>query len=678
MAPDSRPVEKKTTCPLDCPDSCGLVATVAGGQVTALSGDPEHPYTAGTICRKMRRYPQRLHSPERILHPGIRVGAKGEGKFARISWDEALALLAGRLDEIRQAAGGEAILRYSYAGNMGVINRFAGHALFHKLGATGLDETICSATASAGWERQCAALPGAPPERAADATLIVAWGINIRVSCQHFWRYVAAARKKGGQLLVIDPYRNATAAHADHYLPVRPAGDSALALGTIKALIETGLLDRERLAGNSVGFDRLERSLASLSWQEIVTESGLGQAEIEQLARQLTATPRLFFRLGMGLSRNSRGGMAVRAIASLAACLGLFDGGPGRGVLLTSRAFRGDTARLTYPELAPPGVRRVNMVQLAHALNRLEPPLRALMVYNSNPASVAPDGAMIRRGLAREDLFTVVHEQLLTPTARYADLLLPATTFLENRDLYTSYGHFYLRVAEPVLPPLGEARSNFDFFQDLAREMGLTDPPFLQTLEERLSDYLAGLQGIPPGVETADILAGRLVHSTFSGTDAVGGDGRPFSFTALAADGSPTVASLGPAGESADPDLQLRYPYQLLSPPHPELLNSTFGERFPGEIGELLVHPADAAACQLRDGGEVLLENHRGSTLRRVRVSADTRPGVVVAEGIFWEESARVGGINDLTSEKLADFGGGATFHEARVTLRRCCRKEPG
>jgi anaerobic selenocysteine-containing dehydrogenase len=673
-----RPVVKKTICPLDCPDSCGLVAHLVNGRVAALAGDPDHPYTAGSICRKMRRYPERVYSPERVLYPGIRVGTKGEGKFARISWDEALSLLAERLLEIRDRDGGQAILRYSYAGNMGHLNRFAGHALFHKLGATHLEETICSAAAAAGWDRQCGPIAGSPPEKAAEAELIVAWGINIRVTNQHFWRYVATARKRGGQLLVIDPYRNATAAKADHYLPVKPAGDSALALGLIKALDEAGLLERERLARTSTGFVRLEDSLRRLGWEEIVRESGLARELIEQLARRLAGTPRLFFRLGIGLSRNSRGGMAVRAIASLAACLGLFDGGPGRGILLSSRAFRGDTARLTYPELAPPGGRRVNMVQLGHALNRLEPPLRALVVYNSNPASVAPDGAMVRQGLAREDLFTVVHEQLLTPTALYADLLLPATTFLENRDLYTAYGHFYLGVVAPVIAPLGEARSNFDFFQDLARVMGFTDPPFRQTLEERLSHYLEGLQGIPAEADLATVLSGTLVKSTFSHNDGPCLAGGRFPFVSGDDQLSPAVASLLPAGEFDDPDLQTRYPYRLLSPPHPGLLNSTFGERFPGEIGELLVHPDDAAHCRLEDGAEVLLQNHRGGSVRRVRVSTATQPGVVVAEGIFWSESAQMGGINDLTSQRVADLGGGATFHEARVAMVPYRRESAG
>jgi anaerobic selenocysteine-containing dehydrogenase len=341
-------------------------------------------------------------------------------------------------------------------------------------------------------------------------------------------------------------------------------------------------------------------------------------------------------------------------------------------VLLSSRAFRADTTRLTCPELAPPNLRRINMVQLGHALNRLEPPLKALMVYNSNPASVTPDGTMVRRGLAREDLFTVVHEQVMTPTARYADLLLPATTFLENRDIYTGYGHFYLRVVEPVIAPLGEARSNFALFQDLAKAMGFSDPPFRQSLEERLRHYLAGIDGIPSGIDPATVLAGELVQSSYGRVDVstlevIGG-----RFPFAVGDGTTDAAipCLGKAGEYDDPDLRARFPLRLLSPPHRDLLNSTFGERFANQCGEVLVHPEDARRSCLVDQEEALLVNHRGSSRRRVRVTTDTREGVVVAEGIFWSgDSATDGGINDLTSGKLADMGGGATFHEARVAL---------
>ncbi len=670
--------EKKTICPLDCPDTCGMIATVQGGRVTSLNGDKEHPYTNGFICRKMRRYPERLYGEHRVLYPQLRVGKKGEGRFCRIGWDEALDILADRLADIRGRFGGEAILPYSYAGNMGAVNRFAGYPFFHRLGATQLDQTICSAAAGAGWSCQCGDLPGCPPENAAEAELIVAWGINIKVTNIHFWPYVAAARKKGGRLLVIDPYCNETAKAADRHLAVLPGGDLALALGVLKALVDGDLLDRAFLARETEGFDRLAESLHSEDWPSLTRESGVSRPAMEELATLLAGSAKTFIRIGIGLSRHSRGGMAVRAIASLAGALGLFAGGQGRGVLLSSGAFRGDKRKLTWPSLAPGDTRTVNMIHLGHALTALQPPVRALFVYNANPVSVSPDGSLVRLGLAREDLFTVVHEQVLTPTARYADLLLPATTFLENHDIYTAYGHFYLGVAQQVIEPVGEAKSNFDLFQSLAQKMGFTDRAFYQSCEERIADYLDDMPGLPEGC-AARVLAGHPVHSTNSckeGRVLVGRRGK-FSFVRETLGPEPQVACLTRAGEFADPDLLARFPFRLLVPPHADLLNSTFGERYPGRRGEVLVNPVDAAKWGVLDGAEVILENHRGRVARIARLTSDTRQGVLVAEGIFWPVDADDCAINDLTSQKLTDMGGGATFHETLVAVVQAGGFEP-
>lgn len=311
------------------------------------------------------------------------------------------------------------------------------------------------------------------------------------------------------------------------------------------------------------------------------------------------------------------------------------------------------------------------MIHLGHALTALQPPVHALFVYNANPASVNPDGALVRRGLMRDDLFTVVHEQVMTPTARYADLLLPATTFLENRDIYTAYGHFYLGVVDPVVGPVAEARSNFDLFQGLALKMGFTDRAFYQTCDERIADYLQGMPGLPEACAPAEILAGRLVHSAYSCSDGrvpVGRGGK-FSFATNAVGPEPQAACLTRAGEFADPDLLARFPFQLIIPPHADLLNSTFGERYPGRRGAVLIHPDDAAKWGIKDGEEVCLHNHRGRVVRLARLTTDTRQGVLVAEGIFWPVDEDDSAINDLTSQKLTDLGGGATFHETLVAI---------
>lgn len=668
---------KKSICPLDCPDSCGLVVTVSDGKVTSLQGDPGHPYTNGFICRKMRRYPDRLYDSERLLYPQIRVGKKGAGEFRRISWDESFEICSEKLLDIKKQFGGEAILPYSYAGNMGVVNRFAGYPLFHKLGTLQLDQTICSAAAVAGWNSHCSGIPGTPPENAAESDLIIAWGINVKVSNVHFWQYITTARKKGAKLVVIDPYRNQTAKSADIFIRVRPGGDSGLALGVCKLLVESDGIDRSFIETSTEGFEQLEKYLRQRDISQFIEESGVSREAIELLAESLKNSAKTFIRIGIGLSRNSRGAMSVRSITALAAVRGLFAGGEGRGLLLSSGAFSGNKELLVCRELQQKESRTVNMIHLAHALASKVSQIKALIVYNANPLSVNPDAAEVREGLARSDLFTVVHEQVMTPTAKYADLLLPATTFLENHDLYTAYGHFYLGVAAPVVAPLGEAKSNFDFFQELASRMGFEDPPFLETCQERIRAYLDSIKELAKETKAEDVTDGHYVRSTKS---MVNGDylikeGLKYRFQAFSEPTIPTHACIIPAGESQDPDLLTRFPLYLITPPHPDLLNSTFGERYMEYPGELLLHPDDARERKVHDGGAVIIRNNRGRARRIARITTDTDPGVVVAEGLYWpvsvaqEGEGEQAGINDLTSQKLTDLGGGATFHESLVEV---------
>lgn len=670
------PQYKKTICPLDCPDSCGLIATVENGKVTALSGDKDHPNTAGAICSKMRRYPERLYSSKRVLYPQLRVGRKGEGRFKRISWEEALDICAGKLLEIRDRFGAESILPYCYAGNMGALSRSAGFPFFNRLGASQLEQTICSAAASAGWKKQCNSIPGCPPENAGDAELIIAWGINIKVSNLHFWRYVQGARKKGAHLIVIDPYRNDTGKSADTFIPVKVGGDGALALGLLKVVMEEGLVDDTFVEEHTEGFVDLKTYLATRSLGEFAAESGVDEATIRALGAEIGTTTKTFMRIGIGLTRNSRGAMNVRCITALAASLGLFAGGAGRGVLLTSGGFKGDTEILNRSTLRTTPSRTVNMIHLGYALTGMKPPVKALVVYNSNPATVAPDSSSVRFGLAREDLFTVVHEQVMTPTAMYADLLLPATTFLENRDVYTAYGHFYMGVTAPVIEPVGEAWSNFEFFQALAKRCGFEDDGFKESFEERLKKYIASIEGIPGDVTEQHVLDGALVCSTKRCRD---GNVMEFStgrFNFSVKDGTidPLTPSLIRGGEFEDPDLQARFPLRLITPPHHDLLNSTFGEFHDGTEGLVLVHPVDAARFNVKDGGAVILANNRGRTVRKAKITEDTQEGLLVAEGLYWSMNSAItevqaGGINDLTSQKLTDMGRGATFHESLVTL---------
>ncbi len=576
-------ITKKTICPLDCPDSCGMLATIQDGKVMSLNGDPDHPYTNGFICSKMRRYPDRLYSPSRILFPQLRIGAKGEGRFKRISWDEAWDHIIPRMQSILNGYGGETVLPFSYAGNMGAVNRFAGFPLFHRMGAIQPKQTICSAAARGGWKLVCGDAGGSPPSVAGESDLIIAWGINIRVSNVHFWRYVQKARNAGARLLVIDPYENDTARLADDYIQVQPGGDVALALGVLKTLIDNDWLNHAFIARETEGFEQLSEYVRRTDMGQFESDSGVEHKNIELVASLLRRHPKTFIRIGVGLTRNSRGGMAIRAIASLAAACGLFDGQPGRGVLLFSGAFSGDSTKLTFDELSPRPGRIINMIHLGQALTSVAPPVKALIVYNANPVSVVPDGTAVRDGLCREDLFTIVHEQVMSPTARFADILLPATTFLENRDIYTAYGHFYLGIADRVIEPYGEAMSNFDFFQTFAGKMGYSDPPFSQSLEQRIRSYLSSISGTMEGFSPETCADGSYIESLYNRQDGslLARKGCRFRFVNADDPTLPPFACLTAGSEFDHPDLTSRFPYKLITPPNDKLLNSTFGELLP-------------------------------------------------------------------------------------------------
>lgn len=666
-----RRIRKKTVCPLDCPDTCGLVAEVENGKIVSLSGDKDHPYTAGVICRKMKNYPERVYGDKRILYPLKRVGKKGAAAFEQISWDEAYTILQDKIESITKQYGGEAILPFAYAGNMGAVNRFAGYPLFHKLGTSRMQETICSTAARAGWSAHCGNVSGTPPEVAEDAELIVIWGSNTKVTNLHFWQYVAKARKKQATIVVIDPYRNITAESADLYVQVNPAADSALALAIMKLMVDKGQQDYGFIHSSTLGFDDLKNYLDKTPLDLFVEKSGVDKPTIIELAGLLAGKRRTFIRLGIGMTRNGSAGMTIRSITSLAAMLGLFDGGAGRGVLLTSSAFKGDNEQLVFSELAEQETRLFNMVQLGNALKAKDPPVKMLFVYNANPLSVAPDSSLVREGLKSDDFFMVVHEQVMTPTARYGDLVLPATTFLENSDAHTAYGHFYFQKTEPVIEPRGEAKSNFTFFQELAEKLQFTDMPFQQSLEERIEMYCNSLIGLPERIKKDGVPAAIPILSTLhaQGEPVFSPDKTMYRFTQTDQPSLPKIPCLVNTSEFDDADSITRFPFKLITPPHMDLLNSTFGEKYTGNPGEVLIHPDDALGYSIKENDTVTLYNNRGWSRRIARISDATQQGLLVAEGIFWQYSGNLAGINDLTSQKLTDMGGGGTFHEARVAI---------
>ena len=489
-----------SACPYDCPDTCGLLAEVEGERLLAVRGDHAHPYSRGSLCPKMVHYERTVNHPDRLLYPQLRTGAKGEGKFRRATWDEAIELIAERWKELAAAHGAEAILPYSYAGTMGLVQRNAGHAFFHRLGASQLARTICSPAKDAGLKAIVGDTPGLDPSVVARGDLIVLWGVNAVATNLHLLPYVKEARKNGAVVWLIDTHRTATAAVVDRVFTVAPGSDGALCLGLIHLLARERLAAETFLAAEAQGWPELRAAvLADHPPARTAALTGLDEADLLELARGLSGARAPVIRIGEGLSRYGNGAMNVRSIAALAAVSGVMAKGGGffwgasSGSAFALSAF-------TRPDFMARPTRTINMNLLGQALNELDDPrVMSICVYASNPAAVAPDQNAVLRGLAREDLFTVVHERFLTDTARFADVLLPATTSLEHADLYRSYGHYVVQRARPAIPPRGEALPNWELFRRLARAFCFEGAPFdldadgvVDLLLDQPSPWLAG------------------------------------------------------------------------------------------------------------------------------------------------------------------------------------------
>jgi anaerobic selenocysteine-containing dehydrogenase len=646
---------------------CSVLITVEDGRISEFRGDPDHPFTRGFLCKKMRDYPEkRVHSKHRITRAMIRSGKKGSGEFRNIPLAEALDLTAERLKGIRSQYGPASILPYSYAGNMGLLSRFSGFPFFHRYGALRLKQTICSSTASEAWRLHYGEGPGSDPETARHADLIIAWGADIRTTNPHFWPIVSEARRSGARLVVIDPHRTATAKGADHHIPVLPSGDCALVSGVMRLLIEQDGLDSRFIADHTEGFDEWRIQIMSHSIEEYARISGTSLSDMNLLARLILDSKRTFLRIGTGPSRNTRGGVSIRAIACMAAALGLFDGTPGKGALLYPNAFQEDRDHLKRPDLMTANPDSFNMNQLGEALTVREPDVKGLFVYNSNPALVAPDRTRVIEGLLREDLFTVVHDQVMTQTAKYADILLPATVSYENHDLYISYGHFSMMATAPVLSAPGEAISNHDLFRELARRFGYTEEVFTQSAEEAIRRYLSTVRGLP--VKADEILPGVIYRSLFADAKRTPFKTRNGLFSFTGTDGATGAPSLIRALEFEDELLQKKYPFRLITPPSGDTLNSTFAELSDQVLESVLIHPEDADRLRIVDGATIKLYNDRGSLLGRAVIDTDTMRGVLIAhKPVMPNAENRYTSINNVTSARLSDIGEGSTFHESLV-----------
>ena len=676
-----------SVCPHDCPSCCSLVVTVDGGRLKSVTGNPDHPFTRGVICGKVREYAERVHSPLRVLMPLSRVGPKGAGDFAPISWDEAVATIAERWRAIIATDGAEAILPFSYAGSMGQVQYYAGHPLFHALGASRLDRTICVTTAYAGWRATVGAVTGNDSEQMVGADLVVLWGVNASYSTINVMTLVKQARARGAHVVAIDPYRTPTAENADEHLMVRPGTDAALALAVMHVLVAEGRIDRAYIARATAGFERLAEHLRSYSPAAVAPIVGLDADTIVRFARRYGASPRTFIRIGIGLSRHENGAMTCRTLACLPALTGAYADPNGGALLSTGGAFGFDYAVLERPDLMPtPAPRIINMIQLGRALTdpAMTPPVRGLYVYSSNPAAVCPDQTLVLRGLAREDLFTVVHEQVMTDTAHYADIVLPATTSMEHLDLYRSFGQLTLQLAQPVLPPQGEAKSNWQVMGLLARAMGAAEAHYAKGDEGLIREFLSKGDASVRGITWERLARDGWARAELPQPYMPFADGAPtpsgkveFYSPWLERLGLAPLPTYVPLSEGpGNRGLTARFPLQCIVPPNRFFLNSSFSqsERLRRRQGAPIAMLAgtDAAARGIGDGDSVRVESPRGAARFTARITDATRPGVVVIEGIWWHRFSPGGlGVNVLTSDRVTDLGGGPAFHSNLVEVSR-------
>jgi len=667
-----------------------MVVTVRDGVAVELKGDAEHPFTRGFLCQKMARYIDRVYSPDRLLHPLRRIGAKGEGKFERISWDEALGTIADRFDAIAKSADGpQAILPYSYYGTMGKLQASSlDRRFFHRLGASKLDRAICASAGAAGYEYTLGlGRLGADPLAVPNCRFLVNWGSNTANTNSHLWSLMIEARKRNGATIVcVDPYRSPTAERSDWHIQPRPGTDAALALGLMHVIWRDGLADDDYLARGAVGAELLRDRVASeYPPDRVAAITGVDVDTIEAFARRLATEQPSLIRLNYGMQRHHGGGMAVRTIACLPAIVGSWRHPGGGAILTTSGAYDFNMDRLTRPDLSPPGTRTVNMNQLGEALagELPGPPVNALYVYNCNPAAVAPNQAKVLRGLLRDDLFTVVHELFPTDTVDHADIVIPATSQLEHVDLHGSYGHHEVLFNPASISPLGECRSNNDVFRALAGRLGFEPELFPddRSLMRQALDGGPTLRGITlERLEAEGSIRLNVPEAYAPFADGVfptpSGKCELYSERMLRDGFDPLPTYIPPLEDpQTRPDLAVRFPIQLLSPPRPQFLNSTFANspRHRAGAGDPTIEMADADAHSrgLSDGQWAEVFNDRGSFRARVSLSQSVRPGVAVATGIYWNKLSPGGSnVNSTTSSALTDMGGGATFFDNLVDVR--------
>ena len=672
-----------SVCALDCPDACSLLINVdETGRGSRLRGNPDHPITQGFLCGKVARYLEREYSPDRLLYPLRRVGAKGEGRFERLGWDSALDLIAERLQAVAREFGPEAILPYSYAGTMGLLNGSGmDRRFFHRLGASRLDRTICSSAGSAGLTEALGVRYAMETEHFRHSKLIIAWGANILGTNVHLWPFVVEARRNGAKFYVIDPRQNRTGKLADRYYAIRPGTDAALAFAMMHVITAEGLEDKDYVAAHTLGFAELKEKVKEWDPRRAAEATGIPAEDIVELAREYASTRPAAIRLNYGVQRSERGAMSARAIALLPALVGAWRDMGGGLQLSTSAAFQLNRAALERADLqmtSPLGreARLVTMSQLGDVLTKLDsPPVKAMVVYNSNPAAIAPDQNAIRKGLRREDLFTVVLEQFQTDTADFADVILPATTFLEHSDLYYAYGHHYLQLARPALPAPGETKRNTEVFRQLAARMGFDEPCFQDSDDDMIRTLLTGGHPFLEGITLERLEAEHSVRLNMGETFlpfAKGGFGTPSGKCEFRAESLTYEAPV--ESRAGDKDLARRFPLELITPKNDDSMNGTFGNRpeVDAQTAVVVMHPLDAAPRGIVSGDQVRLRNDRGTCVLTAEVGERVAVGVVSSTAVRWPKRAADGNsVNMLTSQRLTDLGGGPAFYNCLVEAEK-------
>jgi anaerobic selenocysteine-containing dehydrogenase len=655
----------RTVCAHDCPDMCSLLAHVENGRVVRIEGDPEHSFTAGFACGKVNRDAELVHSPERLTTPLRRTGRKGEGQFAPISWAAALDEIVSTWQRIISESGPLALLGYAYSAHQGQINRGLTNGLFHALGCSRLrGGTVCDSCADAAWEATAGNIGGADPESIRESDLIVSWSSDLHATNVHLWAAIEKRRAAGVKLVVIDPRRTRCARVSDLWLPVRIGTDSALALGVMHILVRDGKADRDYLAHHTLGFDQVEREILPRFTPEATAAiTGLLIADIETFAAMYGAAKTSFIRIGFGLSRSTDGGQNLRTVALLPGVTGAYGRYGGGALLATAASFELNYNAVRKPS-GPDETRTINHLKLGEALRTLDdPPIRALFVSANNPAVTNPDTAGTRSGLAREDLFTVVHDPFMTDTAKFADIVLPATTYLETEDFYRSYGTYYMQYGQRVIEPQGEAWSNTRLTQTLAARLGVTDPIFRKSSADIVKALFRDATGVVARFDPVSLLDGKAVSIASQEGQAFRTPSGKLEFwsESLMKQGLPPMPGWRP-----DPGQPVSDRLRLLTAPgyfqsHTAFSGVAFLREREGPPHAVL-HPTDAASRGLADGQRIRLRNERGEVGLILRIRDEIQPGVVLVPGQRPNTETIGGSVNMLCADGFSDMGEGATY----------------